>query len=200
MGIRPAAPGDVPRLAEVLTQAFFNDPVTVWHLPDDEPRLDIMRRFFALGLAEEFVPQGSALTTDELDAVCVWVSPRARESSAEPEVDLPFADIFGPYAERSEAVVRLLEQNQPQEPAHYSLPFMGTIPERQGHGIGAAFLRMVLGQCDRERIPAYLAASSAGSKALYVWHGFDVAGELPLPGGPSFWQMWYRPTRVSSIS
>ena len=197
MGIRPATPEEVPRLAEVLAQAFFHDPVTVWHLPDDEPRLDIMRRFFALGLAEQFVPQGSAFTTDDLDAVCVWVSPSARVASAEPETDLPFADIFGPYAEKSEAVVRLLEQNQPREPAHYSLPFMGTVPGRQGRGIGAAFLRTVVGQCDREHAPAYLAASSEGSKALYLRHGFEVAGERPLPGGPSFWQMWYWPTQTA---
>jgi GNAT superfamily N-acetyltransferase len=194
VGIRLAEPEDVPRLAEVLAEAFFRDPVTMWHLPDEGPRTEIMRAFFEAGLAEAFVPHGAALTTDEVDAACVWLPPDTDDDA--PEGDLPFEQLFGEYAERSEIVVRLLGESHPREPAHFSLPFMGTIPEQQGRGLGSAFLRHALAQCDSTGIPAYLAASSEGSKALYLRHGFEVTGELKLPGGPSFWHMWY-PTRPS---
>jgi ribosomal protein S18 acetylase RimI-like enzyme len=196
MSIRPATSDDVPRLAEVLARAFSHDPVTMWHLPDEGSRVQIMRRFFELGLSEEFVPMGAALTTDDLVAACIWVPPDAEQSGGEPEAELPLEELFGEYAQRSEIVVRLLGESHPREPAHFSLPFMGTSPERQGRGLGSAFLRHALAECDSIGIPAYLAASSEGSKALYLRHGFEVTGELQLPGGPSFWHMWY-PTRPS---
>jgi GNAT superfamily N-acetyltransferase len=160
MSIRPATSDDVPRLAEVLARAFSHDPVTMWHLPDEGSRVQIMRRFFELGLSEEFVPMGAALTTDDLVAACIWVPPDAEQSGGEPEAELPLEELFGEYAQRSEIVVRLLGESHPREPAHFSLPFMGTSPERQGRGLGSAFLRHALAECDSIGIPAYLAASS----------------------------------------
>ena len=66
---------------------------------------------------------------------------------------------------------------------------MGTLPERQGRGIGSALLRPVLERCDEERLPAYLDASSEHSRDFYLGQGFEVIGELPLSTGARFWQM-----------
>ena len=51
----------------------------------------------------------------------------------------------------------------------------------------------VLETCDRERVPAYLEATSERNKLLYLRHGFEVTDEIPLPDGPTMWPMWRSP-------
>lgn len=54
----------------------------------------------------------------------------------------------------------------------------------------------VLERCDREGLPAYLEASSARNRALYLRHGFEVVEEVHLPAdGPPVWLMWRNPRR-----
>jgi hypothetical protein len=43
---------------------------------------------------------------------------------------------------------------------------------------------------DRDAMPSYLEATSEGNRRLCERHGFEVAGEIRLPGGPSLWPMW----------
>jgi hypothetical protein len=54
-------------------------------------------------------------------------------------------------------------------------------------------MRPVLERCDREGVPAYLEASGARNRDLYLRLGFRVTGEIRLPDGPSMWPMWREP-------
>ena len=86
-----------------------------------------------------------------------------------------------------------MEAQFPEAP-HWHLPFLGVSPEHQGHGLGSALMRPILERCDRERIPAYLEASTPRNRALYLRHGFVVLNEMRLPdGGPPLWRMWREP-------
>jgi hypothetical protein len=52
----------------------------------------------------------------------------------------------------------------------------------------------VLQRCDRERVPAFLEASTARNRALYERHGFAVTEEFALGrGAPPQWRMWREP-------
>jgi RimJ/RimL family protein N-acetyltransferase len=76
----------------------------------------------------------------------------------------------------------------PQEP-HWYLPLLGVDPMKQGRGYGSALLVHALERCDRDRLPAYLEASSPRNKALYERHGF--VGDRRHPGRivPPMWPM-----------
>jgi GNAT superfamily N-acetyltransferase len=80
----------------------------------------------------------------------------------------------------------------PAEP-HAYLFLIGTRPDRQGAGLGSALLRHVLERCDREGTPAYLEATTAGSRRLYLRHGLAEVGVIQLPDGPPMWRMWRDP-------
>ena len=55
-------------------------------------------------------------------------------------------------------------------------------------------MRPVLERCDRDRVPAYLEASSPRNDALYQRHGFECLDPLVMPGnGPTMYPMWREP-------
>ena len=96
------------------------------------------------------------------------------------------------YAERLFEILGLMEEKHPSE-SHYYLFLLGTRPEWQGRGLGSSLMAPVLETCDRDRVPAYLEATSERNKQLYLRHGFEVTEEIPLPDGPTMWPMWRSP-------
>lgn len=85
-----------------------------------------------------------------------------------------------------------LEEQHPAVP-HAHLVYLGVAPEAQGQGVGSAMLKHVLAEVDAAGLPAFLECSSERNRALYARHGFEVTGELDLPG-LHFWSMT-RPRR-----
>src|ERR1700686_1052036 len=64
--LRPATATDVRSLATVLAEAFFEDPIFNWLLPDDASRLARSRRFFAIGLRHMALARGRLWTSKDL--------------------------------------------------------------------------------------------------------------------------------------
>jgi GNAT superfamily N-acetyltransferase len=98
---------------------------------------------------------------------------------------------------RSEVTAELVRrqsmaETHPVEP-HYYLFLLGTRPEWQGRGLGSSLMAPVLQTCDRDRVPAYLEATSERNVPLYLRHGFDVTADIQVPGGQRMWPMWRTP-------
>ena len=166
--------------SDVLAQAFHDDPVFRWWIPDDDARRDILPPFFDLvteGCDEVHANEGS---------VAVWNRPGAEDDEDAVEA---IAAIAGAYAERLFTIFELQAEHHPAEP-HWYLFFLATRPGLRSRGLGSALMRPVLETCDAEGVPAYLEATSERSMALYRRHGFEVTGEIRLPDGPSLWPMW----------
>ncbi len=194
--VRAATSADLPRLAEVLAEAFHHDPVTRSHFPPDGDVVPTMRRFFEVVLADRFLPHGLVFTTDDVAAVAAWIPPApvgdGQEATGDDDPSAFIRELFGAHAAIVEEIMNVQAEHHPDEP-HYYLQFMGTVPGRQRRGIGTALLQPVLERCDEERLPAYLDASSERSRDFYLGNRFEVIGELPLSTGARFWQMRRRP-------
>jgi ribosomal protein S18 acetylase RimI-like enzyme len=89
--------------------------------------------------------------------------------------------------------VSAVEAVHPVEP-HWYLAVLGTDPSQQGRGVGSALLAPVLQRCDHDGVAAYLESSKESNLAFYARHGFEVTGEIDVPGGgPRLWPMWREP-------
>lgn len=88
--------------------------------------------------------------------------------------------------------VRELDAAHPREP-HWYPAILGTHPDRQGRGVGAAVITAITDRCDREATPAYLESSKAENLPYSERFGFRVRSEVALPGGPTLWTMWRDP-------
>ena len=184
---------DVPRVVEVLAEAFADDPLLAPLFPDGEPRR--RRAFFRLDVPRS-QRLGGAWTTSDGAGAAVWYPPGAWEPSTWEDLRvLPTAArAFGRRLGLAARVLAALHEHHPRQP-HWYLYSLGAVPGRQGQGLGSALLRPVLERCDREGLPAYLEATSPRNQALYRRHGFVDRPPLPLPGGATAYPMWREPDR-----
>jgi GNAT superfamily N-acetyltransferase len=188
-----AGPEDRAAVMATLIAAFEGDASVRILYPED----DAYRAGFP-GFAEAFA--AAAWTGGRIDrtvdglGAAIWfppgVHPDGDAIGAHMEASIP-PERLGAIAAGLEAQGRF----HPEAP-HWYLPWIAVRPEAQGNGIGGALLRHGLDRADRERMPAYLEATSARNAALYAWHGFEVVGVVESPGYPRILPMW-RPARTA---
>jgi GNAT superfamily N-acetyltransferase len=137
---------------------------------------------------------GTVFTNDELQGVAVWRDPALGPASMSSLLRSTFP-MIAYLGIRSPLIFRGFQRLialHPPEP-HWYLTVIGTDPQHQGKGIGAALLRTILAKCETEGLPAYLEASRPENVPYYLRQGFSVVGEVQLPKGPKVWRMLYQP-------
>jgi GNAT superfamily N-acetyltransferase len=188
---RAATWADAEPLSATLGRAFFDDPLICFILRDEAtrevkmPRL--FKRLFKLGL-----PHGACDVTSGYEAVALWRPPGQWEipwwqyitNGAE------FLGLFGVGgAAHVVGMMDIIEKHHPHEP-HFYLQAIGTDPAKQGKGFGGVVIRRQLANADAAGMPAYLESSKDSNIPIYASFGFEVTGELKLPGGPTLYPMW----------
>jgi GNAT superfamily N-acetyltransferase len=197
-GVRPAESAeDYEAAAEALALAFADDPCWAHLLRDDETRAEKLLAYFTSEL-ETLVPEYREVwITGDGGGAAVWAPPgrwrvpiglTLREAGR-------MTRVFGrrlPLGLR--ALVRL-EGHHPKSPDHWYLHYLGVEPRRQGKGLGGSLVAPVLERCDRERVPAYLEASTDRNRVLYERNGFELTAVFDMPGrgGPPIREMWRDP-------
>lgn len=186
---RNATRQELPALAATLAAAFAEDPVMSWCFPDPGRRPPLLERAFA-ALLDAAYPHGGVDTVPEVRSGAIWVPPGAQlDESVGEELAAAAED----DADRVLTLMGVLDAHHPPGPPHQYLFVLGTRPEWQSQGLGSALMRPVLADCDRDRVPAYLEATSGRNRDLYLRHGFAVREVVTLPDGPPLWCMWRTP-------
>ena len=185
----------MPRLAQALARAFYDDPVFQWLVPDDSERARRSERGFSLYLRKVYLPHDECYTTDDVVGGALWMPPGTWHLGPLAQLRL-LPGMLAAMGARLPQVLRAIatiESNHPKEP-HWYLPFVGVEPERQGRGIGTALMRPIVERCDDQRLPAYLEATTPRNRTCYERQGFEVTEEFRFPkGGPPSWRMWREP-------
>jgi predicted N-acetyltransferase YhbS len=104
---------------------------------------------------------------------------------------------MGAHSARGQQLTELMKQHHPEEP-HWYLAVIGSDPTVRGSGFGHALMRSRLDRVDAEHAPAYLESSNPDNVPYYLRFGFEVTGEIALPGldgraGPTMTPMWRAP-------
>jgi GNAT superfamily N-acetyltransferase len=192
--VHKAAAVDLWAVTDALQQAFFDDPVMGYLFPNESSRRWRMAKLFQIELEAHHLPLNSVWTTADHAGAALWSPP---DHWRLPPAKLlrnavPMTRAFGRRLPRAMRALATVERRHPTEP-HWYLAVLGTAPTHQGKGVGSALLGPVLERCDTEGLPAYLESSKESNIPFYRRHGFEVTGEIRLPGGPPVWSMWRLP-------
>jgi GNAT superfamily N-acetyltransferase len=200
--LRQATAEDVPRLRAMLAEAFFDDPVFGWLMPDDSKRRAQLRRYFGIDLRYYTLPRGRVWTTSDLTGAALSLPPG--KWRVPPHVSMLQGSAFGVQIAKAARLGAAMEWRHMRlmrgvGGAHYYVRDIGVHPTEQGKGLGGALMRPTLDRCDREGLPAYIEASSVRSASLYERLGFEHIEELRVGGSPPLWLM-LRPRQGSGSS
>jgi GNAT superfamily N-acetyltransferase len=190
------APERTEEAAGVLARAFFDDPLTVWMLPDEEHRRRASPAMFAFAIGITRL-QGEAFTTaGAVDGVALWQRPQAgelsldelQEAGIERSQQAAGAEANARFARYIELFGALRARHVPG--SHWYLMVLGVEPALQGQGIGGRLIAPVMQRADEAGVPCYLETLKTRNLPFYRKHGFEVVHEGDLPdSGPHFWTM-----------
>jgi len=223
LAVRTATPADFPRVADAMASAFFDNPITIWHVPDESRRLDVMLDFFTVLLGNVYTRFGLVYTNEgEVASGAMWIAhdvqgdwrtvpglpvewcracntPRAHGRLPRNMVVPPDAS-----SETDRALARVF-RDFPRTFELFEL-FDGHHPQDTHYhlqfiGVRPEYQGTGIGSAllravlDRCDLEGAAAYLEADerSKLLYLKHGFEAAAEISLPEGPSFWPMWRAP-------
>lgn len=198
---RTATMQDVPQAAQVLADAFADNPWTRWTVAADNhtDRLLALHTTFLTTLA---IPYGRVDLTEidgTIAAAAIWI----RTDVPVPQtiwttVRAAVTELSGERAEAAAAAEALLAPHRPAS-GHTTLATIGVSRSLQGRGIGTATLRPGLRITDTQNVPAYLETSTIRNQQFYSRHGFVVTAAVDMPdGGPRTWCMRRDPAPLGS--
>lgn len=89
---------------------------------------------------------------------------------------------------RGVRVAAALERLRADEPHGY-VAILGTRPGAQGRGLASTLLRVAADRCDASGVPLRLETASEANVSFYLHHGFEIADEAVVHGGPRLWAL-----------
>ncbi len=227
VAVKTATPADFPKVADAMASAFFDNPITVWHVPDESRRLNVMRAFFTLLFENVYARFGVVYTNvGEVASGAMWVArdvqrdrrrvpglpllecrtcnrPRARGQLPR---NMVVPRDTSAELDRAVAVVfrdfpRTFELFDLFDAHHPQDPhyYLQFIGVRPGcQGTGIG-TALLRAVLDRCDLEGVAAYLEADerSRLLYAKHGFEAFAEIRLSEGPSFWPMWRAPRIVA---
>lgn len=196
---RIASGTDLHDVTDVLTQAFRDDPVWRWLVPDDERWQRGAPTIFAHAVRPK-LDAGTVWVADaDVGSAAVWGAPGTKPSMIRDLLVLPrLAAILRRQSLSGLKFEAAMMKARPRD-THWYLAILGTHPGHQGKGLGSSVLKPVLDRCDAEGVGAYLESSKEGNIPYYRRHGFEVVDKLtPVADGPSIWPMWRNPRAPES--
>ena len=191
---RLAIAADLRTVTDTIADAFHDDPTMRWIVPDEGRRRAVGPGVFR-PYVEGILPLGDTWMTEDGAAAALWIPPGHTvpvPEDAEAFEQAMAAVLHADELERLGALVAVMEDNLPSEP-HAHLNLLGTVPARQGEGLGSRLFEAVLPRLDRDGVPAYLEATTDRSRRLYERHGFVYWNDVVPAGGPALRRMWRAP-------
>jgi ribosomal protein S18 acetylase RimI-like enzyme len=179
---------DVEQAAQVISQAFADDPLCSFMLPRRKTRVKTLYKFFK-PYGEVFVKNNLGYGVgDPLQGVAYWIFPHQESLSISFKSIgkfIPLLLTFYPIGYvRAKAVLRqidFLHKKYAAEP-HFYLDNLGVLPSARGRGWSSKLIRPFLEMADAQKVIAYTDTVTRSNVALYEHFGFQCVEESTVAG------------------
>ena len=179
--MKRATNSDKAKIIEILTRSFDDNKSVNYVVKQDQNRVERIRNLmdYSFNVCNEF---GEVWMSDDQQACALILFPDKKRSSFRTLLwDLKLAlSVIG--IDRVSAVLKreaMIKSNHPKEPIAY-LWFIGVNPQLQGKGVGSAFIKEVIQECERKKRPIYLETSMEKNLPFYKKFGFEIFQSLQL--------------------
>jgi len=172
--------------ATTLAVAFHDDPLFQLIQPDPARRRRTGTWF--MGTAVKYgLQNGEVWSNDDASAVAVWFPPGKTDLSMVAFLRAGMIRLPLEVGLRGSArVLKLMSATEPfhkqVKGPHWYLLAIGTLPERQGQGLGSALVKIGTDQADKAGVPCYLETATDADIAFYSKRGFEVIGSTQAEG------------------
>jgi ribosomal protein S18 acetylase RimI-like enzyme len=188
-------PSQIGELSHVLSRAFWDDPLTLYFMPDEDKRKKALPWFFQKA-AQISTRYGEPFTTSgKVEAGALWLPPGKTiltmgQMFRVGMLAAPFKFGPGPFM-RFLSAMNTMEHLHKRDvpPDHWYLFVLGVEPACQGRGVGGRVIAPVLERADQNRLPCYLETTKERNVAFYRKHGFEVVVDGTFKDGPRYWTM-----------
>jgi len=187
---------DVEQAADVLSQAFVDDPLCAFMLPFRLTRPKTLMTFFRVYGEVSIKNKRGFGVGDPLHGVAYWQFPDQESLSISLNAIgtfIPLLFSFYPIGYlRAKAVlsqIDALRQQYADEP-HFYLDNLGVLPAARGQGLSSRLIRPFLQMADEQKVIAYTDTVTRSNVALYEHFGFQAVAECAVPGtGITVWAL-----------
>jgi ribosomal protein S18 acetylase RimI-like enzyme len=187
-----ADPAQLDLVSGLIAEAFEPLDVSHWLIDEESERRRRLKGNFRIYVEHAF-EYGHVDLTEDHSAVAVWFHHDGEEIPPPPDYDERLIFVAGKYLARFRALDEAFDKHHPHDVDHHHLAFIAVRPAHQGQGIGSALMTPHHRRLDSAGTGAYLEASSARARDLYLRHGYEHLGDpFYLPDGPPMWPM-FRP-------
>jgi len=196
VNISTLPPWQASDIGWLFGDAFHDEPLAQWLVPDPLRRRTAMAAFFTL-LAEQAIP-GRCVDVGadrgRLVAAALWSDRSPDQTPPGAAAARVLAALGEDAAARWDVADAAMSAAHPGDP-HVHLMLIGVDPHRQRQGIASDLLIHRLDYVTGAGQAAYLEATTKEATHLYRRFGFEDLTPFTIPdGGPELYPMW-RPAR-----
>ena len=171
----------------MLARAFYDDPFSVYLIPDDSRRGKLLPYIFEFSTRFGASYGEVYATSPNLEGVAVWLPSEKADMTLWRVMRNGGLSLLprlgGDLIRRLPALNSISSLRKRHAPfRHWYLLLLGVDPVFQGKGYAGNLLRAMLARLDDEHLPCYLETQNEKNVSIYQHYGFQVVAEVPVPG------------------
>jgi len=186
--------------SEILAQAFLDDPLWTYFIPDISRRQMLLRYIFELRVRFGISHGEVYATSSNLEGVAVWLRSEKTdmnliEGIRHGGMQVLFRLGMKPISRMLSAGRFVYEIQRRYAPPHsWYLSPIGVAPQFQGKGYASRLLGPMFARFDKEKLLCFLETQKKENVPVYLHYGFKLVDETVIPGtGVSNWAMIREP-------
>lgn len=177
---------NVDKAISTILLAFATDPGARWFSPTADSYIRNMSTYARI-MARISISNSSAICTDNLSGVAIWLPPGV---TAEEEEIVAASELSeNANTKDMEELSKQSKSYRPNIPYWY-LSMIGVYPKYQQQGFGKELMAHFCEILDSQGAPAYLESSNPENVSLYMRHGFEVLGRVQVGTSPTITPMF----------
>jgi len=179
---------DIEPAAQVIAQAFVDDPLISFMLPTKATRVKTLVKFFRVYGEISIKNKRSFGVGEPLQGVAYWKFPEQDSMTISVKSLGKFLPLFftmypiGYF--RAKAILNQIEtlHNKYADEPHFYLDNLGLLASARGKGLSSKLIRPFLEMADSQKVSAYTDTVTKANIPLYEHFGFQCMEASPVAG------------------